>query len=161
MPADDVRPLYRVLLWLGAAGAVILAAGLLEFFHFEPLGEHTGTRAEIQGVYSFDPASGETSGPASERFRRDDSFAARVDWSTLPPDLPVGARWYNSFGEAVGRAGPAPAAQLVSHPVVPAELPEGQRRNLPGHYLFVVERFEGKLPVEVLARRIVIVERDA
>jgi hypothetical protein len=31
--------------------------------------------------------------------------------------------------------------------------------NLPGNYTFVVERLQGGVPVEVLARRIVLVER--
>jgi hypothetical protein len=43
--------------------------------------------------------------------------------------------------------------------VVPVITPPGLRHNLPGHYTFVVERIQGGLPVEVLARRIVLVER--
>jgi hypothetical protein len=30
---------------------------------------------------------------------------------------------------------------------------------LPGHYTFVVERYAGGVPVEVIARRIVMVDR--
>jgi hypothetical protein len=33
------------------------------------------------------------------------------------------------------------------------------QHNLPGDYTFVVERLQGGVPVEVLARRIVLVER--
>jgi hypothetical protein len=43
--------------------------------------------------------------------------------------------------------------------VVPVETPEGEQANLPGDYLFVVERFSHGQPVEVLARRIVLVRR--
>jgi hypothetical protein len=42
---------------------------------------------------------------------------------------------------------------------VPVALPAGLRQNIPGTYLFVVERISRGQPVEVLARRLVVVER--
>ena len=42
--------------------------------------------------------------------------------------------------------------------VVPVEVPSGEERNLPGHYLFVVERYKNGQPVEVIGRRIVLVK---
>jgi hypothetical protein len=44
--------------------------------------------------------------------------------------------------------------------VVPVIVPPTYKHNLPGIYTFVVERFSGGVPVEVLARRIVLVERS-
>ena len=40
----------------------------------------------------------------------------------------------------------------------PVITPPGLHHNLPGRYTFVVERFQGGVPVEVLARRFVQVE---
>src|SRR5919199_3857075 len=115
MPQDDVRPLYRVILALGAAGAVILVLGLIEFVHFEPPGQQTGTSARVDGVFRYDARTKQVSGGDSTHFQRDEPFAARVDWSSLPGDLRVGAGWFDNFGQEVGRAGPAPAAELVDH----------------------------------------------
>jgi len=44
--------------------------------------------------------------------------------------------------------------------IVPVKVPQGLHHNLPGHYTFVVERLQGGVPVEVLARRLVLVERQ-
>ena len=42
----------------------------------------------------------------------------------------------------------------------PIALPTNLKHNLPGQYLFVVERWANGVPVEVLARRIVLVDRS-
>ena len=42
---------------------------------------------------------------------------------------------------------------------VPVALPQGLTQNIPGTYIFVVERISRGQPVEVLARRLVEVER--
>ncbi len=157
--ADEIRPLYRAVVVLGVAAIVILSAGLVEFFHFEPLGQRTGTAVRLRGVFAYDPASGRVSGPDRSQFTIDQDFAAVVDWGSLPPGLVVGARWYNGFGTVVGSAGPRPAGQLVGHEIVPVKVPPGLSRNLPGEYVFVVERYRGGQPVEVLARRFVMVRR--
>jgi hypothetical protein len=51
------------------------------------------------------------------------------------------------------------AGDLAPQTVVPVEVPEGSRFVLPGRYTFVVERLSGGMPVEVLARRFVLVDR--
>jgi len=155
---DEILPLFRAIRLVGLMGLLILAVGLIEFVSFEPPGQATGTVAKIGGVYAYDPASRSVKGAAQERFARDQPFAAVVDWSSIPAGTTVAARWFDSFGEVVGQVGPAPAGDLGSAPV-PVALPEGLTRNIPGTYLFVVERISKGQPVEVLARRLVEVER--
>ncbi len=157
---DQVRTLYRTLLVFATVAVVILAVGLVEFVYFEPPGQITGRKAQIAGVFQYDPVSGSTRGPDRTSFGRTEEIAAVVDWSQLPPDLTVDARWYDTFGNVVGRVGPGSPAQLGPRSIVPVITPPGLRHNLPGHYTFVVERIQGGLPVEVLARRIVLVERS-
>jgi hypothetical protein len=159
VPYDQVRTLYRTLLVFATVGVVILAVGLVEFVHFEPPGQASGAKARIVGVYFFDPATGTTSGADQSQFARTQQFAAVVDWSSLPGGITVDARWYDAFGDVVGRAGPGTVDQLASQQVVPVIVPRGFHHSLPGHYTFVVERIQGGVPVEVLARRMVLVQR--
>jgi hypothetical protein len=159
-PYDQVRTLYRTLLAFATVAVVILSVGLVEFVYFEPPGQVTGHKAQIVGVFHYDAATGTTTGSDTTSFARTDGIAAVVDWTQLPPDLSVDARWYDSFGNVVGRFGPSTAAQLGPRSVVPVITPSGLKHNLPGHYTFVVERIQDGLPVEVLARRIVLVERS-
>ncbi len=154
---DAVRPLYRAMLSLGVVAIVILSAGLLDFFSFEPPGERTGVHATVKGVFHYDPESKQVSGPDSQRFKADDAFAAVVDWSSLPGSMVVAARWYNTLGTTVGGIGPSRAGDLTERSVIPVKVPEGFRHNVPGDYEFVVERYSQGQPVEVLARRLVYV----
>jgi hypothetical protein len=156
---DQLRTLYRTLLVFATVAVVILAVGLVEFVYFEPPGQTTGVKARIAGVYQYDSATGNTIGPDRSSFARTEEFAAVVDWSGLPTDLNVDARWYDTFGNVVGRVGPSTPAQLGQRSTLPVTVPQGLHHNLPGHYTFVVERLQGGLPVEVLARRIVLVQR--
>ena len=156
---DQLQTLYRTLLVFATVAVVILAVGLVEFVYFEPPGQTTGVKARIAGVYQYDQATGNTIGPDRSSFARTEEFAAVVDWSGLPPDLSVDARWYDTFGSVVGRIGPSTPAALGARTVVPVTVPQGLHHNLPGHYTFVVERLQDGLPVEVLARRIVLVQR--
>jgi hypothetical protein len=157
---DPVRSLFRTLLVFDVVAILILAVGLGEFIYFEQPGQSTGVNATVVGVYQFDPTSGKTSGPDRSTFGRAELFAAVVDWTALPQDITVDARWYDSFETVVGHVGPATPAQLANQSTVPVNVPKGLKYNLPGHYLFVVERFANGVPVEVLARRIVLVERS-
>jgi hypothetical protein len=157
-PYDQVQTLYRMLLVFATVAVLILAVGLVEFVYFERPGQTTGAHARITGVYAYDPATGTTLGTDRSLFTRSDEFAAVVDWSGLPPDLTVDARWYDAFGSVVGRAGPGTPAQLGNFSTVPVTVPQGLHYHLPGHYTFVVERMQGGVPVEVLARRFVLVE---
>ena len=159
MQYDQLQTLYRTLLVFATVAVVILAVGLVEFVYFEPPGQATGVKARIAGVYQYDPATGNTIDADRSSFARTEEFAAVVDWSGLPPDLSVDARWYDTFGNIVGRVGPSTPAQLGPRTTVPVTVPRGFHHNLPGHYTFVVERLQAGLPVEVLARRIVLVER--
>ena len=156
---DDVRPLYRTILALGGLAIGILLLGAIEFVYFEPFGERTTNQAHIEGVFVYDPQTKEVKGDDSDSFNREQAFAAVVDWQDLQPELVVGARWYDSFGDVVSSSGPAPAGRLPAREVIPVAVPSGQERNLPGHYLFVVERYKDGQPVEVLGRRIVLVKR--
>ena len=160
-PGDGLRPLYRTIVALGVVGLVILTVGVVEFLAFEPLGQHTGLRARVEGVFRYDPDSRQTSGSSSTRFAANQPFAAVVDWSSVPGDTVVGARWFNSLGTDVGGIDPKPASQMTdADRLVPVKVPEGFHANIPGEYLFVVERFRDGQPVEVLARRLVLVKRQ-
>jgi hypothetical protein len=159
-PYDQVQTLYRTLLVFATVAVVILAVGLVEFVYFEPPGQTTGAKARIVGVDAYDPATSTTLGADQSAFSRSQEFAAVVDWSGLPPNLPVDARWYDTFGTIVGRVGPSTPAKLGNLSIVPVITPQGLHHNLPGRYTFVVERLQGGVPVEVLARRFILVERS-
>ncbi len=158
-PVDQVRTLYRTLLVYAAVSLLILVAGLVEFVYFEPPGHHTGFKASIVGVFQYDPDHKAIIGPDSSAFSRSVQFAAVVDWSSLPPNVIVDARWYDSFGNVVGSVGPGTPKELAKQTIVPVRVPPGFQHDLPGRYLFVVERYEGGVPVEVIGRRVVLVER--
>jgi hypothetical protein len=159
-PYDPVRTLYRALLVFDVVAILILAIGLGEFVYFEPPGQTTGLKATIVGVYLYNPATHATSGPDRRTFLRTEQFAAVVDWTSLPQTITVDARWYDSFEAIVGRVGPGTPAQLTGQTIVPVGVPVSQQHNLPGQYVFVVERLDNGVPVEVIARRIVLVDRS-
>lgn len=156
---DQLRVLYRTLLVFATVATVILSIGLVQFVYFERPGESTGIRATIEGVFKYDPTTGQTSGPDRREFARAEQFAAVVDWTSIPGNVVADARWYDTFGSIEGAVGPAPASSLVSDKVVPVKVPATYHFVLPGRYQFVVERYQGGVPVEVLARRFVVVDR--
>jgi hypothetical protein len=158
-PYDPTHTLYRTLLVFATVGVLVLVVGLIEFVYFEPPGQATGAKAHIVGIYNYDPGTGATSGHDQSQFPRAQQFAAVVDWASLPSDLTVDARWYDSFGDVVGRVGPDAPGRLLDRSTVPVVVPPGFHHSLPGRYLFVVERYNGGVPVEVLARRIILVQR--
>src|SRR5207244_11995433 len=90
----QLRTLYRTLLVFAAVGVVILAIGLVQFAYFERPGEASGVKASIVGVYKYDPATGQTTGPDRSEYARNEQFAAVVEWSSVPSNLTVDARWY-------------------------------------------------------------------
>ena len=159
-PYDPVRTLYRTLLIFDIAAILILAAGLAEFLYFEPPGQQTGLTVTIAGVYQYDPTTNKTFGPELGTFTRTQLFAAVVDWKSLPQNIVVDARWYDTLESIVGSVGPGTPAQLANQPIVPIALPANLKHNLPGQSIFVVERWADGVPVEVLARRIVLVKRS-
>jgi hypothetical protein len=156
---DQLRVLYRTLLVFATVGVVILTIGLIQFAYFERPGEASGIHARLVGVFKYDPTTAKTSGPDRTEFHRDEQFAAVVDWSSVPANVPVDARWYDTFGSIEGYVGPAAAKDLVNPSVVPVAVPQGYHYVLPGRYTFVVERLQGGVPVEVLARRFEVVDR--
>jgi hypothetical protein len=157
---DQLRTLYRTLLVFATVGVVILAIGLVEFAYFERPGESSGIKAHIVGVYQYDPETGQPVGPDRSEFARTQAFAAVVDWSSLPSRLIVDARWYDSFGSVEGQVRPGTPAELATHSVIPVEVPQGLHYVLPGRYTFVIERLQDGVPVEVLGRRFVVVDRS-
>jgi len=157
---DQLKVLYRTLLVFATAGVVILAIGLIQFAYFEPLGQSTGAEAKIAGVYVYNGDTGEVEGPDRSEFPRNVEFAAVVDWSSLPPNITVDARWYDSFGTLRGAVGPGTPSSLADESIVPVLVPQGYRYVLPGRYTFVIERLQRDLPVEVLGRRFVRVDRS-
>jgi hypothetical protein len=160
VPYDPVKTLYRTLLLFDIVAIIILAVGVGEFLYFEPPGQKTGIKATIVGIFQYDPATNKAFGPDRSTFSRTQLFSAVVDWKSLPQNITVDARWYDNFEAIVGSVGPATPAQLAGQPIVPIALPTNLKHNLPGQYVFVVERWANGVPVEVLARRIVLVERS-
>lgn len=156
---DQLRTLYRTMLVFATVGVLILAVGLVEFVHFEPPGQTSGVKAHILGIYLYDPDTASTSGPDKSQFSRTDEIAAVVDWGSIPGNLRVDAKWLDSFGDIVGRAGPSSPAELTHQMIVPIVVPKGYHHILPGHYTFVIERIKGDIPVEVLGRRFILVDR--
>ncbi len=156
---DQLRILYRTLLGFATVGVVVLAIGLVQFAYFERPGEASGVKAKIVGVYKYDPATRQTAGPDRAEFARNEQFAAVVDWSSIPSNLTVDARWYDSFGSIEGQVGPGTTSDLANVSIVPVQVPPGYHFVLPGRYTFVVERFENGVPVEVVGRRFVVVDR--
>ncbi len=157
--SDPVRTLYRTLLAYGAFAILILIAGAAEYVHFEPFTSSASLHAKAVGVYAYDPATKQTSGPDRERFARNEEFAAVVDWSGLPDNITVEAVWFDSFENIVGSVGPGTPSQLRNQTIVPAEVPQGLKYHLPGEYIFAIERLDNGRPVEVIGRRVVYVER--
>jgi hypothetical protein len=158
---DQLRVLYRTLLVFATVGVVILSIGLIQFAYFERPGEGTGVRAHIEGVFKYDPTTSTTSGPDRSEFERTEDFAAVVDWTSLPAGFVVDARWYDTFGSMRGLVGPGHPSQLAAQSTVPVEVPPALRYVLPGRYTFVVERIGADgVPVEVLGRRFVVVDRS-
>lgn len=153
---DETLPLYQGIVIVGIVALLVFFAGGLEFFLFEPVGQHTGLQARIEGVHYY--RNGHVDGGSRNQYLREEPFAAVVDWSSLPPEVEVTALWFNGFGEVVGSIPPMPAGRMSADPV-PVKVPNGLDKNLPGTYLFVVERVARGQPVEVLGRRFVRVVR--
>ena len=148
---------FRLMVGLGLAGLLILLLGLVQFLGFEPVGEHTGARATITGVHAYDAANPTAAGRDRNQFSPRETPAAAVDWGSLPPAMVVGGAWFTGvFAEPFGSLGPRPAGALVSALPVPVDR-HGATLLPAGDYTFVVERYSGGQPVEVLARRTVIV----
>jgi hypothetical protein len=158
---EDLRPLYWTMLGLGVVAVLILALGVVTLLRFAPLGQHTGYHAQVAGVFPHDSKSGLVAGPPSTHFRRDQQFAAQVEWDRLPASMVVAARWYDSLDSQVGSVGPEPAGQLAgSRALVPVVTPSDLHANLPGSYTLKIVRYAGSRPVELLYSESVVVVHD-
>jgi hypothetical protein len=159
--SDDFRPLYWTMVGLGVVAVVILAVGVATLVRFGPFGQHSGYHARVTGVYLYDAGSGQIKGLPSTHFRRDQQFAARVEWDRLPADMVVAARWTDSLGSDVGGVGPEPAGQLAAgSPLVPVTTQPLLHANLPGGYTLIVLRYAGGQPVELIDTESVVVLHD-
>ena len=112
--------------------------------------QHVNAEARIQGVYRYDAATGRVVSGPHTRFQKGQMFAARVDWSSLPARLQVGARWYDDSGQDWGGIQPGTPAQLANGgfslvPMVRTNAP-------PGTYTLEVMRYSAGRPVQVLGR---------
>ena len=115
----------------------------------------------IHGVFPYDGRSGQVEGPPSTHFRRDQQFAAQVEWDHLPAGMVVAARWYDSLDAVVGSVGPASAGTLArGSELVPVVTPSGLRANLPGSYTLTIVRYSGGQQVELLDSQSVVVLHD-
>ncbi|MBO0708620.1 MAG: hypothetical protein J2P44_09670 [Candidatus Dormibacteraeota bacterium] len=147
-PRDGLTAPYVTLLAVGVVSFLIILLAFGQLVQGTVPWQHVSARARIQGVYRYDPATGRaTSGPHT-RFLKGQSFAARVDWSTLPSRLQVGARWYDDTGEDWGGIQPGTPQQLENGgfslvPMVRTDAP-------PGTYTLDVMRYSAGRPVQVL-----------
>jgi hypothetical protein len=158
---EDFRPLYWTMLGLGVVAVLILALGVVTLLRFAPLGQHTGYHAQVVGVFPYDSKSGQVAGPPGTHFRRDQLFAAQVEWDRLPATMVVAARWYDSLSSQVGSVGPEPAGRLAGREaLVPVVTPPDLHANLPGSYTLKIERYAGGRAVELLDSEGVVVLHD-
>ena len=155
----DLAPIQRTLTALGIAAVLILVAGIAEYLHFEPPGQHTGAAASVRGVYLYDTSTKQVTGKSVTKVNADQAFAALIDVAAVPDGTQVDARWLDPLGNGVGSVGPEDVALLRANPIVPLTPPKGVSENLPGRYTIVVERWSGGRPVEVLDRSGVLVMR--
>jgi hypothetical protein len=159
--SEDFRPLYWIMLGLGVVAVLILGLGVATLLRFAPPGEHSGYHARVIGVYPYDSLTRQVDGPPSAHFRRDQPFAAQVEWDRLPAGMIVGARWYDSLESQVGSVGPEPAGRLASRGALVAVItPPPLHANLPGSYTLKVIRYSGGQPVEVIDTESVVVLHD-
>jgi len=158
---EDFRPLYWTMLGLGLVAVLILALGVVTLLRFAPPGQRSGYHAHVAGVFPYDSRSGQVDGPPSTHFRRDQPFAAQVEWDRLPPSMVVAARWYDSLDSQVSGVGPKSAGSLASQQtLVPVVTPPDVHANLPGSYTLRIIRYSGGQPVELLDSERVVVLHD-
>src|SRR5207244_999609 len=106
-------------------------------------------RARIDGVYAYDPSTKKVHSTPATTFSPEQPFAAKVDWSSLPPNVRVGAHWYNSLEQEIGGVGPSLAGDLARKGALVVEkVPVDGADNLPGEYTMVVARYSRNQAVE-------------
>ena len=158
-PRHELVAARLTMLLIGAGSVVALGAGLIAFLYYEPTGQRTGLTATVDGVHPFDTKTHEVGSGTGRIYNTDQPFVAVVDWSPVPAGTQVAAIWVDALGSTVGGIGPADVSQLPKRQPVGTALEEQGKPNLPGGYVFVVERYSGGRPVEVLARTSVYVQQ--
>lgn len=154
---DALTPPYVTLLVLGLVSFLIIVLAFAQLVQGTAPWEHVSARARIHGVYRYDPATGHVISGRQTSFPKGQSFAGRVDWSSLPPGLAVGARWYDDSGQDWGGIQPGTASQLAGQgsslvPMVRTDAP-------PGTYTMYVMRYSAGRPAQILGRVQVKVHR--
>lgn len=158
-PRDGLTAPYITLVAVGLISAAVILVAVAQLVQGTAPWQHVSARARIEGVYSYDAATGRvTSGP-EDRFREGRAFAARVDWSSLPSRLSrlqVGARWYDDSGVDWGGIQPGTPSQLAHGgfslvPMVRTDAP-------PGTYTLDVMRYSAGRPAQILGQMAVKVD---
>ncbi|MGH7911802.1 MAG: hypothetical protein ACREQM_04195 [Candidatus Dormibacteraceae bacterium] len=144
---DGLTAPYVLLLAVGVISLLVILLAFGELIEGTAPWTHVDTRATVQGVYRYDPAAGTAVSRARRTFHPDQAFAGRVEWSSLPGRLQVGARWYDSGGEDWGGVQPAPASVLAG---AGSLVPMARSGDPPGVYTLDVMRYSAGRPVQIL-----------
>lgn len=139
------------MLVLGAVSVVLLLLGLTNLVEASMPWAHTGAHTQVLGVYAYNPGT-HALGTSGNTFPRGTPFAARVDWSSLPPSLDVQAVWYDPNQTAVGGSSRGTAGQLAAQQAV---APMTRVKGPPGRYTLLVLHYVGNKPIEILGRQYV------
>lgn len=149
-PRDGLIAPYVLLLSVGLVSFLIILLAFGQLIQGTAPWQHVSARAHIEGVYRYDPATGHTTSGPQTSFRVGEAFAARVDWGSVPPDLQVGARWYDDTGDDWGGIQPGTAGELAASG--PALVPMVRTDAPAGVYTLDVMRYTGGRPVQILGR---------
>lgn len=149
-PRNGLTAPYVLLVAVGLVSLLIILLAFGQLLQGTAPWQHVGARAGIEGVYRYDPATGQTTSGRQTSFRQGEAFAGRVAWGPLPSDLQVGARWYDGSGVDWGGIPPGTAGQMAAGgpslvPMVRADAPAGV-------YTLDVMRYTGGRPVQILGR---------
>ncbi|MDQ6637090.1 MAG: hypothetical protein M3Y62_04795 [Candidatus Dormibacteraeota bacterium] len=156
---ENPSRIYHTMLLAGYAGLIILVVGLVTFLATSPPGRHTALHTDAS-VYTYDPASSSIKGEPQQHFPAGQEFAGLVSWETLPAATTVGAKWYGALQQVEGSVGPARAGELAAAAKpVPVRSSQTATPLLPGRHTLMILRYSGGLPLEIVGRTSVIVDR--
>ncbi|MDQ6899355.1 MAG: hypothetical protein M3072_07600 [Candidatus Dormibacteraeota bacterium] len=147
------------MLLAGYAGLVILVLGVVAFLATSPPGRHTALHTDAS-VFTYDPKSSSIQGEPLKHFAAGQEFAGLVSWETLPAATTVGAKWYGALQQMEGSVGPARAGELAAAAKpVPVRSSQTAAPLLPGRHTLMIIRYSGGLPLEIVGRTSVMVDR--
>lgn len=156
--AENTARIYHTMLLAGYAGCLVLLVGLLALLATSPPGRHTALHTDAT-VYAYDSASASIQGAPQKHFAAGKEFAGQVNWDRLPADTIVAAKWYGVLEEAEGSVGPARAGDLATAAKPVPVLKSQSALLLPGRHTLLVLRYARGLPLEIVGRTIVVVDR--